>query len=161
MSRTLFAISCALLIAPLVGVANDPDPRLITVKKAYVMAVDDLGDDKPVAVCLAKHLAEQTPLTVVEKREDAEAILRVSSHLPSATTRVMVGMMGGTPSAHLFIELSDGTKLWDDGAKLRRAIGHTGKLDSSDGANTVYCGLADELLDTLRTAMKKARDKAR
>jgi hypothetical protein len=157
----MFAIILAVSGAPLIAAANDPDPRVLTIKKAFVMPVDDLGDDRPIAVCLAKHLADQTPLTIVEKKEDADAILKVSGHLPSATTRFMVGAMGGTPSAHLFIDLPDGQKLWDDGAKLRRAIGKTGKLDSADGANTVYCGLADELLNTLRTAMRKARETAR
>ncbi len=160
MRRMTFALAIACLPAALAA-GNDPDPRILTVKKAFVVPVDDLGEDKPIAVCLAKHLAEQTPLTVVENKEEADAILKVSGHLPSATTRVMVGAMGGTPSAHLFIELPDGKKLWDDGAKLRRAIGKTGKLDSSDGSNTVYCGLADELLDTLRSAMRKAREKAK
>lgn len=156
----MIALAVALVPVALTA-SSDPDPRLLTVKKAYVVPVDDLGEDKPIAVCLAKHLADQTPLTIVENKDDADAILKVSGHLPSATTRVMVGAMGGTPSAHLFIELPDGKKLWDDGAKLRRSIGHTGKLDSSDGANSVYCGLADELLDTLRTAMRKAREKAK
>jgi len=161
MPRYMFAIILAVSGAPLIAAANDPDPRVLTVKKAFVMPVDDLGDDRPIAVCLAKHLADQTPLIIVEKKEDADAILKVSGHLPSATTRFMVGAMGGTPSAHLFIELPDGQKLWDDGAKLRRSIGKTGKLDSADGANTVYCGLADELLNTLRTAMRKARETAK
>jgi hypothetical protein len=67
--------------------------------------------------------------------------------------------MGGSPSADLSAELPDGTKLWTDGAKLRRAIGMFGKLDTSDGAKGVECGLADELLDTLRSAMRQARDK--
>jgi hypothetical protein len=161
MPRYLFAIILAVVAAPIVGAASGTDPRLLTVKKAFVVPVDDLGEDKPIAVCLAKNLADQTPLTIVEKKEDADVILKVSGHLPSATTRVMMGAMGGTPSAHLFIELPGGQKLWDDGAKLRRALGKTGKLDSADGANTVYCGLADELLDTLRTAMRNARDKAK
>lgn len=160
MIRMAFALSIAFLPVTLLA-SDDLDPRLLTVKKAYVVPVDELGEDKPIAVCLAKHLEEQTPLKIVANKDDAEVILKVSGHLPSATTRVMVGAMGGTPSAHLFIELPDGKKMWDDGAKLRRAIGKTGKLDSSDGANTVYCGLADELLNTLRTAMRKARDKAK
>jgi hypothetical protein len=57
----------------------------------------------------------------------------------------------------LFAELPDGTKLWDDGAKLRSAIGKFGKLETADGIKGVECGLADELLGTLRDAMRKAR----
>ena len=155
MTRSLFAITLTLLLP---AALHAEDKRLATMKKAYVIPVDDLGDDKPTAVCLAKHLADQTPIEAVKTKEDADVVFKVSSHLPSATTRVMVGMMGGTPSAHLFIETADGTKIWDDGAKLRRAIGKMGKLDSADGDHTVYCGLADELLDTLRSAMRKARD---
>ena len=100
-----------------------------------------------------------TPIEPVKTREEADVIFRVKAHLPSATTRVLVGMMGGTPSADLSAELPDGTKLWADGAKLRRAIGKSGKLDNSDAAKGVECGLADELLDTLRSAMREARDK--
>jgi hypothetical protein len=42
-------------------------------------------------------------------------------------------MMGGSPSAHLFAELPDGTKLWDDGAKYRRSMAKQGTLGSSSG----------------------------
>ena len=121
--------------------------------------VDDLGDDRPVAACFSEHLSKMTPIEPVKTKEEADVIFRVKAHLPSATTRVLVGMMGGTPSADLSAELPDGTKLWADGAKLRRAIGKSGKLDNSDAAKGVECGLADELLDTLRSAMRDARDK--
>ncbi|HEX3703948.1 MAG TPA: hypothetical protein VHU82_11505 [Vicinamibacterales bacterium] len=99
-----------------------------------------------------------TPIEATKDKDEADAIFRVKAHLPSATTRVMVGMMGGTPSADLQVELADGTKLWADGAKLRRAIGKAGRLASADADKSVECGLADELLDTLRSAMRKARD---
>jgi hypothetical protein len=155
--RRLFAIGVALLAAVPLG-ASSIDHRLATVKKAYITPVDDLGVDKPISVCLAKHLGDQTSIAIATSKEEADVIFRVSGNIPSATTRYMVGMMGGTPSAHLFLELPDGTKLWDDGAKLRRAIGKNGKLDSSDSDKTVECGLADELLGTLRNAMRKARD---
>jgi len=158
MNRTA-AATLATFIALSVGPlhAADMDKRVLSAQKAFVVAADPLGDDKPVASCLARHLSDQTPLTPVSSKDEADIIVRVSSHLPSATTRMMVGMMGGTPSAHAFVEAPDGTKLWDDGAKLRRAIGKFGKLDSADGDATVYCGLADELLNTMRTAMRKAR----
>jgi hypothetical protein len=85
----------------------------------------------------------------------------VSSHLPSTTTKVLVGVMGGSPSAHLFAELPDGTKLWDDGAKYRRSMGKQGSAGSSSGdtGKSIECGLADELANTLRDAMRQARDK--
>lgn len=91
-------------------------------------------------------------------KDDADVILKVSGNVPSAKTRAMVGVMGGTPSAHLLIELPDGTKLWDHGVKLPNTIGKYGKLESRDGDEPVECGLADELLDTLRDAMRTARD---
>ncbi len=155
MKKVLVAL---LACVPMVTMAAGVDGRLAGVRKAFVVPVDDLSDDRPVAVCLADHLAAQTPITAVKTREEADVIFKVKAHVPSATTRFMVGMMGGTPSADLLAELPDGTKLWSDGAKLRRAIGKSGKLDNSDAAKGVECGLADELLDTLRTAMRKARD---
>ena len=138
--------------------ASGPDKRLATVKKAFVIAIDDLGEDVPVAKCLAKHLPDTTPVEAVKTKDEADVIFRVQANLPSATKRVLWGGMGGSPSAHLYAELPDGTKLWDDGAKLRRAIGRFGKLETSDGDKTVECGLADELISTLRDAMKNARD---
>lgn len=138
--------------------AKGPDHRLATIRTAYVVPVDDLAEDAPVAKCFAEHLPDSLPITIAVSKEDADAIFRVRANLPSATARVMVGMMGGTPSAHIDVELPDGTAVWGDGAKLRRSIGKFGKLDSSNGANTVQCGLADELIQTLRNAMKKARD---
>jgi hypothetical protein len=38
------------------------DPRLATVKKAFVIPVDDLADDKPVSTCFADHLKGATPI---------------------------------------------------------------------------------------------------
>jgi len=154
MAAAIIAATCATALS-----AKDADRRLATVRKAFVVPVDDLGDDRPVAACFAEHIATHTPIVAVKEKDEADVIFKVKAHLPSATTRVMVGMMGGSPSADLFAELPDGTKLWSDGAKLRRAIGKAGKLEGSDAAKGVECGLADELLDTLREAMRKARDK--
>jgi hypothetical protein len=141
--------------------ADKIDPRLAIVRKAFVVAVDDLGDDKGVATCLAAHLKDLTPIEAVTSKDDADVIFRVSSHLPSTTTKVLVGMMGGSPSAHLFAELPDGTKLWDDGAKYRRSMAKQGTFGSGSGdtGKGIECGLADELANTLRDAMRKARDK--
>jgi hypothetical protein len=153
----------AVLVLATVSVfaADKIDPRLATVRKAFVVAVDDLGDDKGVATCLAAHLKDLTPIEAVTSKDDADVIFRVSSHLPSTTTKVLVGMMGGSPSAHLFAELPDGTKLWDDGAKYRRSMAKQGTFGSGSGdtGKGIECGLADELANTLRDAMRKARDK--
>jgi hypothetical protein len=158
--RTLMKTITVVLVLGLTAAlsASTIDRRIATMKKVYVEPVDDLGFDRPVAQCLKKHLTDQTSLEVAADKADAEFVFRVSGNLPSATTRYLVGAMGGTPSGHLFVETAAGEKIWDDGAKLRRAIGKNGKLDSADGDNTVECGLATELLGTLRNAMRKARD---
>lgn len=145
----------AVIFAPYavgMAAAAKTDTRLANVKKAFVVPVDELGDDKPVAVCLAEHLSQMTPITAVQAREDADVVFRVSAHLPSATKRVMMGSMGGSPSAHLFVELSDGTKLWDDGAKLRRAIGRFGRLETTDGTKR-----AERMRARRRTARHASR----
>lgn len=152
-------VFASLLVAISVSIlAAKNDPRLATVRKAFVMPVDDLGDDVPVATCFADHLPKASPVTVVTTKEEADVIFKVKAHLPSATTRYLVGIIGGTPSADLEADLPTGEKLWADGAKLRRAI--TGKTATTgDIGNPVACGLADELIDTLRSAMRKARDR--
>src|SRR5436853_5172746 len=76
------------------------DPRLATVRKAYVVPVDDLSDDKPVSACFADHLNAATPIEAVLAKQDADVVLRVKANVPSATKRVLVGAMGGSPSAH-------------------------------------------------------------
>jgi hypothetical protein len=134
------------------------DGRLATVRKAYVVAVDDLGDDKPVAACVAAHLAAQTPLTVVTSQGEAEVVLRVKAHLPGQSARHALGSMGGRPSADMFAELPDGTKLWNDGAKLGSGWSWD-KGTSIQNNQTTECAMADELIDALRDAMRKARDK--
>jgi hypothetical protein len=136
------------------------DKRLAAARKAYIVPVDELGDDQGVATCFADHLHSLTPIEAVRTKEDADIVFKISAHLPSTTTKVLVGVMGGSPSAHLFAELPDGTKLWDDGAKYRRSMAKQGTLGSSSGdtSKSIECGLADELANTLRDAMRKARD---
>lgn len=150
----LAVVACATVAA------KGPDPRLARVRNAFVVAVDELGDDQAVASCFADHLHAQTPIKVVTSKDEADVVFRVSSHLPSTTTKVLVGMMGGSPSAHLYAELPDGTKLWDDGAKYRRSMEKQGNWGSSSGdtSKSIECGLADELANTLRDAMREARD---
>jgi hypothetical protein len=116
MKHLIVAFLVAVPVVPLL--AAPVDPRLATPRKAYVVAIDDLGDDRPVAACVAAHLAAQTPLTVVASREEAEIVLRVKAHLPGQSARHVLGSMGGRPSAEMVAELPDGTKLWNDGTKL-------------------------------------------
>jgi hypothetical protein len=153
-------IVCAALLSITVSLlAADPKAQLATVRKAYIVPVDELGDDQAVAACLIDHIHAQTPIEAVKTKEDADVIFRVAAHLPSTTTKVLVGALGGSPSAHLFAELPDGTKLWDDGAKYRRSMAKQGSFGSSSGdtSKSIECGLADELANTLRDAMRKAR----
>ena len=159
MKRLIVLVALFTAVTPLL--AKDPDGRLAGVRKAFVEPVDELGDDRAVAVCFAEHLHAQTPIESVSSKDQADVVFRVSSHLPSTTTKVMMGVMGGSPSAHIFAELPDGTKIWDDGAKYRRSMGSQGQLGSASGdtGKSIECGLADELANTLRDAMRKARDK--
>lgn len=158
--KTFFGAALLLLVTS-PAFAADIDARLVSVRKAFVVPVDELGDDKGVATCLAAHLKDLTPIEAVASREEADVVFRVSSHLPSTTTKMMMGVMGGSPSAHLFAELPDGTKLWDDGAKYRRSMMKQGAFGSGSGdvGKSIECGLAEELANTLRDAMRKARDK--
>jgi hypothetical protein len=99
MKHLIVAFLVAVPVVPLL--AAPVDPRLATPRKAYVAAIDDLGDDRPVA-----------------SREEAEIVLRVKAHLPGQSARHVLGSMGGRPSAEMVAELPDGTKLWNDGTKL-------------------------------------------
>ena len=134
------------------------DGRLAAVRKAYVIAIDDLGDDRPVAACVAAHLATQTPMTLVASKEEAEVVLRIKANLPGQNARHVLGSMGGRPSAHMYAELPDGTKLWDDGAKLGSGWSWD-KGTSIQNNQTTECAIADELIQNLRNAMRQARDK--
>lgn len=158
MMRNLWTVLSVVFLSVLL-LAADVDKRLATVRKAYVVPVDDLGDDAPVATCLADHLKASTPIEAVKTKDEADVVFKVKAHLPSATSRYALGALGGSPSADLLAELPDGTKLWEDGAKVRR--GNTGTQVLRKGAGevgSIECGLADELINTLRDAMRKARD---
>jgi hypothetical protein len=143
--------------------ASDPVPSLATIRTAWIIPVDELGNDQVVAACLAERLPTVTPVKPAASLEVADAVFKVSAHLPSTTTKAVLGVMGGSPSAHLFVELPDGTKLWDDGAKYRRSMMKQGQWgnSSSDTSKSIECGLADELANTLLTAMRKARKDAK
>jgi hypothetical protein len=56
----------------------------------------------------------------------------------------------------VFAELPDGTKLWNDGTKLGSGWSHDKGL-SIQNNQTTECALADDLINTLRDAMRKAR----
>lgn len=128
------------------------DPRLAKARTAWVEPVDELDDDRGVATCFADHLSEVTPLARASTKAEADVILKVKAHITSGASRVVLGMMGGTPSANVEAVLPNGTKIWSDGAKYRRGNGTIGI-----GADP-RCGLANRLLNTLLDAMKKARD---
>jgi hypothetical protein len=155
MKRSLVVV-LGILVSTSLRAADKVDPRLATVRKAFVIAVDNLSDDQAVAACLTERLSELTPLESVKTKEEADVVLRVKTNIPGAAKRYGLGMMGGTPSATLDAELPDGTKLWRDGAKNRK--GGTGAIGAARSKSGIGCGLATGLLETLRSAMQKARD---
>jgi len=106
-----FALAIVVLAVASSVSASGPDPRLATVRRAFIAPVDELGDDVQIRSCFVMQLPKSTPITVVETKEEADVVLRVQAHLPSGTSRVMLGALGGTPSAHLYATLTDGTKL--------------------------------------------------
>jgi len=137
------------------------DPRMATMRKVHLVAIDDLGYDVTVVDCLAEILPRQFPTFTVVPREEAEVILRIRANIPSATSRVVLGVLGGSPSAHMYAELPDGTKLWNDGAKYRRAMMRQGQFGSTGGdtGKAIECGLAQGLVETLRNSLRALRDK--
>jgi hypothetical protein len=130
-------VSVALSVATTTHAADKIDPRLATVRKAWVQPVDELADeDRPVAACLADHLAHLTPIEAVKTKEQADVIFRVGSTSTQAT---------------LTAYLPDGvTTLWADNTPLKARLGVV-------MVHRNWCGVADKLLDTLRQAMRKAR----
>lgn len=153
MKRWIVAL---LLLVPVVTLAKI-DSRLATARKAFVIADDDLGDDRTVAACVADRLQRETPIVSVATKEEAEIVLRIKAHITSGVSRALLGGMGGSPSAHITAELPDGTRLWDDGAKARYQ--GTGFIGATKDESSLACSLADRLLSTLRDAMRKARGK--
>jgi hypothetical protein len=138
--RPALLASLVLAITATVVAADKIDPRLATVRKAFVTAADDLGDDRPVAVCVADRLARSTPIETVKTIQEADVVLTIQN-----------ASVGKHPKAEIVAALpADGTKLWEGGSKTR-------------GFNLVgrnmTCVIADDLISNLRDAMKKARDK--
>jgi hypothetical protein len=159
--KTITTAAVAVLMTAAAAHAEKLDPRLAQVRKAYVLAVDELGEDVSVASCLAERLPSLTPIKVVANQGEADVILRVKAHLPSTTTKALVGIMGGSPSMRLSAELPDGTKLWEDGAKYRASMMKQGQWGAGGGdtAKNVECGLAERGIEALRNAMREARGK--
>ena len=57
MRRAQALMTSVVLLAATSHAADKIDPRLATVRKAWVQPVDELADeDRPVAACLADHL---------------------------------------------------------------------------------------------------------
>jgi len=153
---TIFLVCAALLFAAApVAVAADPDLRLATLRTAWVEPVDALADDHPVAACLAERLPATVPMTLAPIRAEADVILRVTANLSNSAKRVLLGSLGGTPSATLEATLPHGTRLWPDVAKVRKGNGAIGL------AADPKCGLANGLLQHLREAMRQARNAAK
>ncbi len=137
--------------------ASKIDPRLATVRKAYIVVSDDLdSEDHLVAVCLGERLHTLTPITAVATKEDADAIFTVTAHIPGGAKRYLGNMGRGTPSAQLAVQLPDGTALWKDGAKNKTGSGLIGATRQKD---SIACGLAGRLANTLLDAMREARGK--
>ena len=130
-------MSGVLSLAATSHAADRIDPRLATVRKAWVQPVDELADeDRPVAQCLADHLSRLTPIEAVKTKAEADVIFRVGSTSTQATITAY---------------LPDGaTTLWAGNTPLKAGFGVV-----MVRRNT--CGLANKLLDTLRQAMRKAR----
>ncbi len=149
------SLTVVVVIAASVVSAAKLDPRLATVKKAYITIGDDLeSDDRKVALCLSDRLASLTPLESVKSKGEADVVLTVKANIPGAGRRY-VGY-GSAPSADLDVRLIDGTKLWADGVKNRKS--GTGLIGASRADDSIACGLADRLANALLDAMKKARD---
>lgn len=159
MRRLILAAVTAAMAFGMAAAAAKLDSRLATMRKVHIVPIDDLGADVAVVACLIDRISKGTPIAVVP-REEAETILRVRANLPSATKKALVGVMGGSPSAHVYVDLPDGTKLWDDGAKYRRSMTTTGTIGAggADVGESVECGLANGLIEKLRNVMRKARD---
>lgn len=120
--------------------AKDADPRLASVRKAWIEPIDEIGDDKPIAVCVAENINKTTPIVAVPTKAEADAVIRV--HATSKKSSIAVYLADGT------------TKVWAEDVGQKAGFGLIMiKLDA--------CGQAERLLDELTKAMKKARDKSK
>jgi hypothetical protein len=157
-TKKLYAINEMLLALYYVDQTPKIQPRLATVRKAFIVPADELGtDDRLVATCLSDRLHMITPVEVAKTKAEADAIFVVKGHIPGAARRYALGMSGATPSANLEVQLPDGTKLWTDGAKNRK--GTAGIIGAARAEDSIACGLASRLANTLLEAMRDARGK--
>jgi hypothetical protein len=132
--------SLVLAITATVVAADKIDPRLATVRRAFVTAADDLSDDRQVSACMAERLARSTPIETVKTIQEADVVLTVQN-----------ASVGTHPKAEIVAALpADGTKLWGGSSKTR-GLNLVGR--------NMTCVIADDLISNLRNAMKKARDK--
>ena len=130
-------LTSVVLLAATSHAADKIDSRLATVRKAWIEPVDELADeDRPVAACLADHLARLTPIAAVKTKAEADVIFRVGSTSTQATITAYLP--------------DSATTLWADNTPLKAGFGVVMVHRNS-------CGLANKLLDTLRQAMRKAR----
>jgi hypothetical protein len=146
-------IACAMCVAVFAATLSATvDPRLATVTKAYVAAVDD--HDEGVTNCVSDHLRAKTALHAVTTKDAADVILRIKAHLTNSASRTIFGRWGASPSARLEPQLPDGTPIWAVSAKYERGAGTITR------ARNIECGVADGLLAALKGAMGKAREGA-
>lgn len=133
-------------------------------KKGFAVAIDDLGADRPVAMCFAERLNRVTPIEPVKSKDDADVVFKISAHVASDADRSFAALADDRRRAGLrpdpnippvdlrttstiAAELPDGTALWSEKY-----------LHGTDHGDGVECRIADALLVTLRDAMKSARD---
>jgi hypothetical protein len=148
-----------LLYATGVLAADKIDPRLATVRKAYIVPIDELGQDRLVVACFPEKLKERVaPIEPVESKESADVVLKIQAHIPSKGARYALGGFGKTPSAHVDAQLPDGTTLWTHDVKTN-ALASGGVVGASRTEDNYGCALADRLVNGLIDAMRKARDK--
>lgn len=143
------------MVALLVLLLASLDPRLAAMTKVFVVADDQLADDRPVAACFAERLEAALPLARVERMEDADVVFVVRARLSSPLTRRVTGQVAGRGGAVLgnvrVFAVADQTKLWDGFAQVE-ARDARGEQDDA-------CALADAGLASVRRMMRKARGK--
>jgi hypothetical protein len=144
--RSAFVLVAILLLAVTTQAQESKriDPRLATVRHAIVVASDSLGADYPVAVCIAEQLPKLTPIAVVANPSEADVMLRVTAArlAPEVPAR-----LEPRNRATLTATLRDGSAVWSE-------TYFYGSQDSPD----VPCALGQNLITTLRDAMKRARE---
>jgi hypothetical protein len=130
--KTLICLLAALAVP---AFAAPPDPRLATVRQAWITAADPLSDDQRVASCVSDWLAQLTPLSAVSDKAQADVILTVSG-----------ASVGKHPKALISATLPDGTKIWDGKSKTR---------GFNLAGRKMTCVIAEDLIESLRNADEK------